>query len=593
MPAARTRRIETAPTTRPRGHDAPSRVGRYLLHEAIGEGGMGRVHRAELEGEDGFRKIVALKILHDVGGPMRYAVEAALRHEARIGAMLNHPNVVDVYDYGVDDGRPWIALEYVDGVTLDAVLRSGRRLPPTVALDVALQLCSALAHVHRLHDGTAPLVHRDLKPSNILLSRHGVVKLTDFGIAKTDLVSGCTTASGIMKGTPSFIAPEQILGLRVDGRADLFATGAVLYELATGRRLFRRHHSDAMIAAVLAVDEVIAAPHVLAEVDDHIPGLAEVVQRCLQRDPHLRYDSAEQLAAALEILRHELPPGRDLRSYKAHLDAARASGEYPELPDSAIGAPVAESAADAILRLARRPRKVVVSAPRPLERTRRRPRVETPLVAITHVALFLAALTWGGPTESPAQPHVEPPPHVAAGPTPAVVVVPAPAPPEEVEPRAVEDRVAPPWISAEDVADDAADLEEDDGDVEGEGAMPDPAAPTTAPRGRLVHPHPIAVAEVGQRRSFIVRVHGEAESVALVLEPDGEPPQRRALSRFRDGFWGLVVPFFGDMEGPLAYRFEGPGLVGSPTFEMTVTRSGDAGGDRLGAGLGRAPPPAP
>ncbi|GEM_PF-3474723 len=556
--------VETAPTTRPDSWAAPPRLGRYVLLETLGEGGMGRVHKAEMRGRDGFRKIVALKVLHETGGPMRYAVEAALLHEARIGALLNHPNVVDVYDYGVEDGRPWIALEYVDGVTLDAVLRAGLKVPPTVALDVGLQLCSALAHVHTLHDGVAPLVHRDLKPSNILLSRHGVVKLTDFGIAKTDLVSGCTTASGIMKGTPSFIAPEQILGKRVDGRADLFAAGAVLYELATGRRLFRRHHSDAMIAAVLAVDEVVAAPEVLAEVDDNIPGLAEVVQRCLQRDPERRYGSAEQLAAALEILRHELPPGRDLRSYKAHLRVMKASGEYPELPDSAIGHPVAESPGDAILRLARRPRRHVASTPRPIEPTRRRRRPQTALVAVTHVALFLTALTWGGPAPSTAQPAAVPPPHVAVAPAPRLVVVPAPRvePPPTDEPRAV--RVLPAE-TAPTVAPPAAPREAPVVAVE----VPEPPA---AP-GSLHHPHPVGVAEVGQRRSFIVRVDGDAEAVQLVLQPEGEPAQRRALSRFRDGFWGLVVPFFADMEGAVTYRFEGPGLAPTPTFAMTVTSS--------------------
>jgi serine/threonine protein kinase len=527
------------------------RIGRYVLLEPLGEGGMGRVYRAELQGRDGFRKIVALKVLHDVVGHARYTVEAALLHEARIGAMLSHPNVVDVQDYGVDDGRPWVALEYVDGVTLDSVLRSARRFPATVALDIGIQLCSALAHVHTLHDGTAPLVHRDLKPSNILLSRHGLVKLTDFGIAKTDLVSGCTTASGIMKGTPSFIAPEQILGQRVDGRADLFATGAVLYELATGRRLFRRHRSDAMIAAVLAVDSVMAAPEVLAEVDDNIPGLGEIVQRCLQRDPNRRFDTATALAAALEVLRHELPPGPNLRMYRDHLKVGVESSEYPELPGAALGNPVAETAADAILRLARQTRRVITS-PR---RTQRRPRGSAVLLAITHVALFLTALTWGGPTSSVAEPlqQQSPLPMVAPAVQDMVVVL---EPPPAVEPVAIRPRSR---ASAK--------------------AEPVPEPDHQDALGTVRHPQPVGKAAVGQRKSFIVQVSGDPAEVAVVFNRPGEGPERRALSRFRDGFWGVVVPFFASMEGESSYRFEGPGLEPTQSYALTVTSSDDRSTD--------------
>jgi predicted ATPase len=274
--------------------DAPYeglRVGRYELGSKLGAGGMGDVWEAVLHGPEGFRKTVALKLLRERSG--RPSDSEALVREARLGALLSHPNVVATYDLGEADGRWYLAMERVQGPSL-AQLVDVAPLPPRALLEAAAQVCAGLAHVHALElDGRpAGLVHRDLKPSNLLLDRAGLVKIADLGIAR--LANG----PGAGSGTPGYLAPEQADG-REEQRSDLFALGVTLYVLALQQAPFGL--GVRALLDVMAVEDKLAAG-LCRPLDAHSPGLGEVVQRCLRRDPRDRWPDATALGAALAAL---------------------------------------------------------------------------------------------------------------------------------------------------------------------------------------------------------------------------------------------------------------------------------------------------
>jgi len=206
---------------------------RYCLEAEIGRGGMGTVYRAHdalLERE------VAVKILQSA--IIRGDGQARMLREAQAAARLNHPNIVSVYDAGEWDGSPFIVMELVEGVALSP--KTPRNIPEI--LSIAAQVCSALRHAHN-HD----IVHRDLKPENVLITADGQAKLMDFGLARS-VAASRLTVEGIIIGTVYYLAPEQALGQEVDGRADLYALGVMLYELTTGRLPFTADDSLAVIS---------------------------------------------------------------------------------------------------------------------------------------------------------------------------------------------------------------------------------------------------------------------------------------------------------------------------------------------------------
>ena len=291
-----------------RTDELPAAFGRYRLLSLLGEGGMARVFRAELLGDEGFRKPTAIKVIHAAVAARGEALKRALINEARTGGLLHHPNIVDVYDFGEVDGQPYIAMELVRGVGLDALLRVGR-LEPARALEVGAQIAAGLDHAHHLEvDGQlANLVHRDLKPSNVILSRDGLVKVMDFGIAKAATNAYATTETGMTKGTPSYMSPEQAAGDALDRRSDLFALGALLYEMVTGRRYFDGENMMSVLLAVVQVEERLDDGRIDA-LDEVVPGLADVVRRCLRKDPVARWDSAGDVEFALRGLLRAVPP---------------------------------------------------------------------------------------------------------------------------------------------------------------------------------------------------------------------------------------------------------------------------------------------
>lgn len=218
------------------------RIGRYAIVRRLGQGGMADVFLARAEGEAGFGKLVALKVMQPTFAAYPVAVELFL-DEARLVAGLDHPNIVQTYDLGRAGERFFIAMEYVDGIDLarlvELLQKRGERMPVPYVLAILCRICDGL---HAAHSATGPdgqplhLVHRDVKSANVFLSRTGAVKVGDFGIAKAShRVRMSRTAMGEVKGTPGYMSPEQRLGLEVDPRADVYGVGCIAYEALSGQ----------------------------------------------------------------------------------------------------------------------------------------------------------------------------------------------------------------------------------------------------------------------------------------------------------------------------------------------------------------------
>jgi serine/threonine-protein kinase len=316
-------------------------VGKYRLIRDLGIGGMARVSLATLEGPAGFSKnYVVKRILPEFSRNQQFARMFA--NEARVAAMLDHPNIVRVFEFERENNNYYLVMEYVDGASLDQIVRSARKggvpLGPDFAVELALPLAHALAYAHglKLPDGRSlDLVHRDVSPGNVLVSREGAVKLTDFGVVKSSIT---TTVAGAVKGKLSYMSPEQISGQRIDHRSDLFSLGVVLYEVATGLRLFR---GDSLGATAVRVMRAVVPPpsSVLPDTD---PRLEAILMKLLERDPRARYQSASVLVADLEAFRASRPA--DVRSIPL-ADMVRAlfpADTYPSAPT--MGSMVSESA---------------------------------------------------------------------------------------------------------------------------------------------------------------------------------------------------------------------------------------------------------
>jgi serine/threonine-protein kinase len=283
-----------------------SRLGPYEILEPLGSGGMGEVYRAR----DGrLQRIVAIKTLRrDVAGdPDRIQ---RFEREARSASALNHPNIVTIHDVGVDGTTSYIAMEWVDGQSLRELVAAGRPQPVPAVVRIGAQIAEGLARAH-----AAGIVHRDLKPDNVMVTREGLVKILDFGLAKlapaahigTQLATqSAGTGAGVLLGTVGYMSPEQATGAVVDYRSDQFALGIILYELSTGKRAFARESAPQALAAIIE-DE-------LERVDTHnprVPGqLSQIIARCLAKKPDGRYESTRDLARDLDDLVHESSASR-------------------------------------------------------------------------------------------------------------------------------------------------------------------------------------------------------------------------------------------------------------------------------------------
>ena len=274
------------------------RFGKYHLVERVASGGMAEVWRAEVPGAAGFVKEVALKLIRTDQGESDDFVGMFIR-EARLASRLSHANIVQVFDFDEVEGRYYIAMEYVHGRTLrqvwDACREAGLRFGLARAVHVGAEVAKALSHAHRFGEAEGGIVHRDVSPQNILVSFAGEVKLTDFGIARA-MGMGELTEPGTVKGKLAYIAPEQARGEAVDGRADVFSLGVVLWEICAGRRLFARESDAATLEALLSTAPVSRPSEWNEEVP---PDLDAAILAALERDPARRTASAQDLAGSL------------------------------------------------------------------------------------------------------------------------------------------------------------------------------------------------------------------------------------------------------------------------------------------------------
>ena len=290
----------------------PDTFGHYQLLELIGKGGMAEVFRAQAPGIDGFAEgFVVKRIRPDKSDSPKFV--QAFCEEARITALLRHPNIVQVYDFGQIDGDYFMAMEYLRGKDLATVMRAARArrgaLPPSLAVFVAREIARALHHAHTLvlPDGTpGGIVHRDVTPSNIMLLAAGGVKILDFGIAKAVARARPPQDAGQpprLAGKLAYLSPELVRGSAVDHRSDVFSLGVVLWEMVAGERLFAADDESETVRNVLLLPIAQASRR-----RDGIPAqLDAIIARALAREPAERYETAAAFAAELDRFLAEAP----------------------------------------------------------------------------------------------------------------------------------------------------------------------------------------------------------------------------------------------------------------------------------------------
>jgi len=276
--------------------DTPRKIGRYEILEELGHGAMGTVYRAKDPAMDrvvAVKTIISLALNSEQGGDFR----ERFYREARAAGALAHPGIVPVFDVGEHEGLPFLVMEFISGKTLADTIKKGERLTLDRVCEIGQKIAEALGYAHQ-----RGVVHRDIKPANILLTSkeaHGIErpKITDFGVAK--LAVGHTTLTGHILGTPAFMPPEQFTGAPIDGRADIFSLGVVLYWMATGEQPFPGESMTAVSYKVVHTEPV--PPRKL---NPSIPlKLESIILKCLAKNPDERYQTGEDLARDLGELR--------------------------------------------------------------------------------------------------------------------------------------------------------------------------------------------------------------------------------------------------------------------------------------------------
>lgn len=393
-------------------------LGRYTLERKLATGGMAEIWVGHRAGPAGFKKDVVLKrILPHLAEDPKF-VEMFL-DEARLAAALSHPNIAQIFELGEADGDYFIAMEFVEGHDLQAILERaaevGSRVPPSIAARIVADACTALDYAHNFRDREgrhARLVHRDVSPQNILVSRDGIVKLVDFGVAKA-ATSTHKTQTGAVKGKLSYMSPEQISGQSVDARSDIFSLGIVLYEAVTGRRPFG--HESELLAITAILNEHPARP---CEITGDLPTeLEAIILQALEKSPADRFQSAAEMHAALERVLHGMGTLVTAREVSRFVDAiwepgapAAPVGVAPPSPAFALTHPLHPSAptrpgSDAVERVPP-PLHTSESTAAPANAPVRRPsRVPLIIAVLFTLALIGAGASWlyrtFGPTDAP------------------------------------------------------------------------------------------------------------------------------------------------------------------------------------------------
>ena len=268
-----------------------ARLGRYKIVSELGRGAMGTVFHGL---DETIERSVALKTLHaELPPEILTEVSERFLREAKSAGKLNHPNIVTIYEFGQDGNIAFIAMEFLEGKSLQQIMRGGR-LPFNTIVDLVAQVADGLDYAHRFG-----VVHRDIKPANIMVSSSGLAKLTDFGIAR--IQSSSMTQTGAMLGSPKYMSPEQVLGQATDGRADIFSLGVMLYEMLAGRTPFETPD----ITVFSLMQRIVTVPHpALSESAPDVPAAFEaILARALAKRPEGRYARAEEMASDLRKLR--------------------------------------------------------------------------------------------------------------------------------------------------------------------------------------------------------------------------------------------------------------------------------------------------
>ena len=314
-------------------------LGRYEILAELGQGSMGVVYKAR---DPVLDRVVAIKTINlNLPKDELAEYEARFYQEARAAGGLNHPNIVTIYDIGKSDRVAYMAMELLEGDELRAILSTGQPLPAVQALDVASQVAEGLSYAHERH-----IVHRDIKPANVMVVRDGLVKITDFGIARMR-TNDVKTMTGMILGSPKYMSPEQVAGKRADHRSDLFSLGVVLHEMLTGQAPFQADTVHGLMYQTL--NTTPTAPSL------RNPALPEIldliVAKALSKNVEERYQSAADVA-------------KDLRNCKEMLQGR--AGEPAMLPAEEPGAPPAPTATrrqDKVLTMKSASMKVANGAP--------------------------------------------------------------------------------------------------------------------------------------------------------------------------------------------------------------------------------------
>jgi serine/threonine protein kinase len=301
----------------------PEHIGRYQIQSELGKGAMGVVYKAV---DPNIGRTVALKTMRlDVHGIEEAEMLKRFKHEAVLAGVMNHPNIITIYDAGDWEGIFYMAMEYMEGKTLQVVLHEQHVVSVDKMLSIARQVCMGLDFAHQ-----RGVIHRDIKPANIMLSAEGVAKIMDFGIAKSG--SNMTTAGQVL-GTPSYMSPEQVRGRNLDGRSDLFSFGVCMYEMLTGEKPFTGQNITTIIYKIM--NEAPIPPREL-DVSIH-PGISAIITKCLEKSPDERYQCGADLIKDLENYKSygsSAPPTK-VMSAAAAAEAAPPSGsrKIPAMPE--------------------------------------------------------------------------------------------------------------------------------------------------------------------------------------------------------------------------------------------------------------------
>ena len=268
-----------------KGISAPQQIGRYEILEELGRGAMGVVFKAR---DPFIGRLVAVKTI-TTGIAENPDLLKRFRREAQAAGGLQHPNIVTIYEMSEFDGTPFIAMEYLEGASLEKTIAEQLPVPLVDKLSCLVQACRALDYAHR-----RGVIHRDVKPANIMVTPEGIVKVVDFGIAR--IVDTAKTQTGVLLGTLAYMSPEQVRGRHADQRCDVWALGVVMYELLTYRRPFDGENHAALLMAILQKE-----PRAIREFLPECPSALEtVVQRALRKEEDLRYPTMEALLVDLE-----------------------------------------------------------------------------------------------------------------------------------------------------------------------------------------------------------------------------------------------------------------------------------------------------